>query len=264
MARLEGKIAIVTGGTGGIGRAIVERFAAEGARVVAADRNDPDPPFGEGGGAPVYQETDVTNAADVRALMDVTMARFGSLDVLVNNAGIEIEDGEKTIEETTEEEWNHLIDTNLKGVFLCTKYAIAPMRAKGGGSIINTGSISGFVADHKMPAYCASKGGVHMLTRCTAIDHGADGIRCNAVCPGWIMTEMTKKLFRKFPDPRAAEQGSVALHPVGRLGLPEDIANMALWLASDESGFTSGQFFTVDGGLTAASPIDTSMARPAE
>lgn len=265
MGRLEGKNAIVTGGTGGIGRAIVERFVSEGAGVVAADLKEPDPAFeaASDGSQPIFRKADVTKAADVRALIHFTIDRLGSLDVLVNNAGIEIEMAEKTVEETTEEEWDRLIGTNLKGVFLCCKYAVEPMRKSGGGSIVNIGSISGFVADHKMPAYCASKGGVHALTRCVALDHGKDGIRCNAVCPGWIDTSMTRQLFVKFPDPAAIERASVGFHPLGRLGLPEDIASMVLWLASDESSFATGQFFTIDGGLTAGSPIDTSMDRSA-
>ncbi|MCZ6734356.1 MAG: glucose 1-dehydrogenase [Planctomycetota bacterium] len=253
MDKLDGKTALVTGGTRGIGRAVAERFAAEGARVVVAGRSEPDPPFARNGdaAAPIYKRTDVASAADVRALVAFTVDRFGSLDVLVNNAGVEIE---KTIEETTEEEWDWLLGINLKGVFLCCKYALEPMR-RGGGSIVNIGSIEGFAASPRLGAYCASKGGVHALTLAIAVDHGTDGIRCNAICPGWIKTDMTTAYFEQLPDPEAAERSITALHPVGRLGRPEDIANMALWLASDESSFATGQLYVLDGGLTARNPF---------
>ena len=255
MGRLENKVAIVTGGARGNGRAIAERFAAEGARVAVCDVIAPELPFP--GDAMVFRHADVANGANVHSLIDATLDAFGGLDVLVNNAGIEIEQAKKTIDQVSEEEFDAIIGVNLKGVFLCSKYAIEPMRARGGGSIINVGSISGFVADHRMPVYNASKGGVHMLTRAVAVDNGVDGIRCNAVCPGWILTEMTEALFVDAPDPAAAEQAALAHHPVGRMGTPDDIANMTLWLASDESDFVTGQFFTVDGGLLAGSPIDT-------
>lgn len=251
--KLIGKTALVTGGTRGIGRAVAERFAAEGARVVVAGRSKPDPPFTRNGdaAAPIYKRTDVASAADVRALVAFTVDRFGSLDVLVNNAGVEIE---KTIEETTEEEWDWLLGINLKGVFLCCKYALEPMR-RGGGSIVNIGSIEGFAASPRLGAYCASKGGVHALTLAIAVDHGTDGIRCNAICPGWIKTDMTMAYFEQLPDPEAGERSVTALHPAGRLGRPEDIANLALWLASEESSFATGQLYVLDGGLTARNPF---------
>ena len=255
MDRLSEKVAIVTGAARGNGRAIATLFAAEGANVVVADVREPEPAFS--GDALIFHRTDITQSDEVEQLVEFTVERFGRLDTLVNNAGIEIEGGNRTVETLSQDEWDQIHNVNLRGVFLGCKHAIAPMRKNGGGSIINLGSISGFFGDRGMPAYNATKGGVHMLTRCVAVDHGADGIRCNAICPGWIMTDMTAGLFEHVADRDAAERHISAQHPVGRFGRPEDIANMALWLASDESGFASGQFFTIDGGLTAAAPLDT-------
>ena len=250
MSTLEGKVAIVTGSTRGIGRAIAERFAGEGARVVTSARREPreearreDLPF---------VRADVARESDVRALFQQTLDRFGRLDVLVNNAAVQLE---KSIEHTSEAEWDALMNVNLKGVFLCCREALRPMRASGGGSIVNVGSYDGFVADPGLAAYCASKGGVHALSRAIAVDHGKDGIRCNVICPGWIRTEMMDAYLRSLPDPEEAERAVVDQHLLGRLGRPEDIANLALWLASDESAFATGQLYVHDGGLTAHAPF---------
>ena len=227
----------------------MERFLTEGASVVAVARKPP-------GVLPkdnhlLFLAADVSLSADVTRVFDHCMARFGGLDILVNNAGIQLE---KTIEETSEEEWDQLIAVNLKSVFLCARAALAPMRRRGGGSIVNIGSYDGFVADPGLAAYCASKGGVHALSRAIAVDHGRDGIRCNAICPGWIETEMAERYIVSLPDPTAVRAGLSAIHPLGRTGKPADIANLAIWLASDESGFVTGQQFVVDGGLTARAP----------
>ena len=190
-------------------------------------------------------------------MVTFALERLGRLDILVTNAGVEIE---KTLEDTSEAEWDALMDVNLKGVFLCCKAAIPIMRGQGGGVIINLSSISAQLADPGLAAYNASKAGVAGMTRSIAVDHGRDGIRCNAICPGWIMTDMLRQTFAQAgPDPAAmaaAETAAVAQHPLGRLGQPEDIANLALWLASDEASFASGQLYTLDGGLTAGSPVD--------
>ena len=248
MSRLEGKIAIVTGGTRGIGCAIAQRFIDEGAHVVASARNAPEEEPGVDG--PDFVRGDVGREADVRAIFEHTIRRFGRLDVLVNNAAVQIE---KDIEHTSEAEWDALMAVNLKGVFLCCREALAPMRAAGGGSIINIGSYDGFVADPGLAAYCASKGGVHALSRAIAVDHGKDGIRCNVICPGWIRTEMMDAYLSSLAP--GAEQAIVGQHLLGRLGRPEDIANLALWLASDESAFATGQLHVHDGGLTAHAPF---------
>ena len=191
---------------------------------------------------------DVSDSAALKGVVEQTLERFGKLNILVNNAGVEID---KTVEDTEEEEWDWLIDINLKGVFLGCKYAIAPLRAAGGGSIINIGSYDGFAADPGMAAYCASKGGVHALTRAVAVDHGKDGIRCNVICPGWIRTEMMDQYLASQSSADDALEAIVRQHPIGRLGEPEDIANLALWLASDESSFATGQLYVHDGGMTA-------------
>ena len=250
MSMLSGKTAIVTGASRGIGLAIARRFVAEGARVVVASRSaPPDDALGE---ACRWEAADIADPAQVAALFDGVSARGGRVDVLVNNAGVQVE---KTVAETSEEDWDWLMGINLKGLFLCSRAAIRQMQGQGGGVIVNLGSVSGQIAEYGMAAYCASKAGVHGLTRAIAVDHGPEGIRCNAICPGWIRTEMMDQAFALADDPAAAERRALARHPVGRMGRPEDIAAMAAWLASDEAGFVSGQFFTVDGALPAASPI---------
>ena len=250
MARLTDKIAIVTGGSRGIGRAIVEQFLAEGASVVATARSAPQQAFPESESF-LFLAADVSRAADVENIFVRCQARFGDPDILVNNAGIQVE---KTIETTTEEEWDRIMAVNMKSVFLCARAALAPMRRRGGGSIINIGSYDGFAADPGLAAYCASKGGVHALTRAIAVDHGKDGIRCNAVCPGWIETEMAAAYLDSMADPAATRARLASIHPLGRTGQPADIASLALWLASAESAFITGQQFVADGGLTARAP----------
>lgn len=249
MPRLHNKIAIVTGGSRGIGRAIVARLLAEGASVVSAARGMPETPFPKTEQLH-WLQADVSRSQDVQALF-AAAERFGGVDILVNNAGLQLE---RTIEHTSEEEWDRVMAVNLKSVFLCSRAAIPLMRGRGGGSIVNIGSYDGFVADPNLAAYCASKGGVHALTRAVAVDHGRDGIRCNAICPGWIETDMLEAYYKSLPDPTAARSRINQIHPVGRTGKPDDIANLALWLASDEAAFVTGQLFTADGGLTAQAP----------
>jgi len=249
MARLAGKIAIVTGGSRGIGRAIVERFLVEGACVVTNSQHEPPVPF-PAGDRLTWLRGDVTRADDVQALF-ATAERFGGLDILVNNAGLQLE---RTIEHTSEADWDRVLAVNLKSVFLCSRAAIPALRRRGGGAIVNIGSYDGFVADPNLAAYCAAKGGVHALTRAIAVDHGRDGIRCNAICPGWIETDMLEAYYRSLPDPAAARRKIGEIHPAGHTGRPADIANLALWLACDEAAFVTGQLFTADGGLTAQAP----------
>lgn len=246
MGTLQDRSIVVTGGSSGIGAAIAARLVAEGARVLVGSRREPT----VDGAA--WVPTDVTAPAAVDALVAAAVDRHGGLDALVANAGVQVE---KTIAETTDDEFDHVMDVNVRGVFLCCRAAVRHMRDHGGGAIVNVGSVAGDTADHGLAVYNASKGAVHALTRAIAIDHGRDGVRCNAVRPGWIATEMAEVVFNQADDPAAMRAEAVARHPVGRLGSPEDVAAMVAWLVSDDAAFVSGSMFTVDGALTAQSPI---------
>lgn len=246
MARLNGKRAVVTGGRQGIGRAIVDVFLSEGATVTTCGRGPRPEGLAE---AVAWTTLDVANPEDVAAFA----TRIGRIDILVNNAGVQIE---KTVTESTDADWDLVMNTNTRGVFnLCR--AFIPLMGPG-ASIINLGSISGQTADPSMALYNASKAFVHGLTRSIAVDHGP-GIRCNAICPGWIETGMLEAGFELATDPAAAKVDALSRHPVRRFGRPGDIAAMALWLASDEAAFASGQLFTIDGGMTAASPLNPGL-----
>ncbi len=258
MGKLDGKVALVTGGRGGIGRAIVARFQNEGAQVYAAD-------LGEGGSLPDaapddsrFVRLDVTQEADAIAAMDQVRADHGHLDILVNAAGIEIE---KTIEDTTLEEWNRSFAVNVTGTFLTSKHALPLLRAAAAAgssaSIINFGSYDGFIADPGLAAYCATKGAVHALTKAMACDHGPEGIRVNAICPGYIDTPMLQSFFTGEGSGGGGQsidelqQAVRDVHPMRTYGTPEDIANLVNWLASDEARYASGQLWVLDGGLSA-------------
>ncbi len=248
--RLKGKVALITGGTSGIGSATAIRFAAEGAAVAITGRNTE---RGEqvvrdiiaNDGEALFIESDVRSAADCRRAVDQTLERFGKIDVLFNNAGVF---HPKSIPDLTEEEWDETIDSSLKGAFLMSKYVLPSMIERGSGSIIHTSSGWGILGGDKAAAYCAAKGGLIVMAKAMAIDHGPDGIRVNCVCPGDVMTPM-------LPDD-AAKRGMswddyevvAAERPLGRIGTTEDIANAVLFLASDESSFVTGDALVVDGG----------------
>ena len=241
---LKDRIALVTGGCGGIGRAICQRFHAEGAVVYATDIasftfDQPDIHV-------LYQ--DVSSEDDARAVMARVQEDHGQLDILVNAAGIEIE---KTIEDTTLEDWNRSFSVNVSGTFLTSKHALPLMRAAGGGSIINFGSYDGFIADPSLAVYCATKGAIHALTRAMACDHGPEGIRVNAVSPGYVDTPMLQSFFGESGDIESLKQAVRDVHPIRNYGQPEDIANLVNWLAGDEARYASGQLWVIDGGLSA-------------
>lgn len=255
---LKGKTALVTGGRGGIGRAIVARFLREGARVYAADLTTEGSLSAHDDDGSVFVKLDVTQEVDAVAAMKRVAQDAGQLDILVNAAGIEIE---KTIEETSLEEWNLSFAVNVTGTFLASKHALPLMRkatASGGtASIINFGSYDGFIADPGLAAYCATKGAVHALTKAMACDHGPEGIRVNAICPGYVDTPMLQSFFSgdgsggggKTID--QLQQAVRDVHPMRTYGTPDDIANLVNWLASDEARYASGQLWVLDGGLSA-------------
>lgn len=251
MKPLQGKIAIVTGGGRGIGRAIVERLLADGAQVVSCGRGDrPQALPAE----VIWVQADVSRTVDVKHIVSAAISAFGSVSILVNNAGIQLE---KTVADTSDEEWDLLVGINCKGTFnMCRE--VLPLMAEQGGSIVNLGSISGNVADPKMAVYNATKAFVHGLTRSIAVDHGPK-VRCNAVSPGWIMTEMAADGFALARDPELAKADALNRHAMRRFGTPEDIANAVAWLVSDQAAFVTGQCFTIDGGLTAASPLQPGL-----
>jgi len=241
---LDGKTAFVTGGSGGIGAAICERFAREGAQVIAADLTQ----TGESPNQVEYLAYDVTDDAVCRDTFAGLAERWDKLDILVNAAGIEIE---KTIEDTTLEEWNRIFAVNVTGMFLTSKYALPLLRKSAAASVINFGSYDGYIADPGLAAYCATKGAVHALTRAMACDHGPEGIRVNAICPGYVDTPMLQSFFGESGDIESLKQAVRDVHPVRSYGTPEDIANLVNWLASDEARYASGQLWVMDGGLSA-------------
>jgi NAD(P)-dependent dehydrogenase (short-subunit alcohol dehydrogenase family) len=249
--RLEGKVAIVTGAGRGIGEGIALRFAREGAAVVLAQRTASDgervaSAIEQAGGRALPVETDVRDEESVKALVKATLTEYGSLDVLCNNAGVGLL---RSVVDSTMAEYDYVMDPNVRGVFICMKYGIPPMIEQGGGSIINVASVASFVGFRRDAAYCASKGAVLMLTRQAALDYAPEGVRANAICPGFIDTPMLRVYCGSQPDPEAALGEVLAQHPVGRLGTPDDVAGAALYFASDDSVWVTGAALAVDGGL---------------
>lgn len=247
--RLAGKVAIITGSAAGIGRATAELFVREGAKVVVADRDGAAAAAvaDELGSAALACPTDVSRAADAKAMVERCLEAFGAIDVLVNNAGFGTIG---TVETTREEDWDALMAVNLKGVYLCSRFAIPAMRGRG-GAIVNTASNVAAVGIKDRAAYVASKGGVAALTRAMALDHAADNIRVNCVAPGVIASSYFDAMLQSVPDPASFKRALEARAPMNRMGTPMEIASCILWLASDEASFATGAMFTVDGGMTA-------------
>ncbi len=245
--KLQDRVAIITGAGSGIGQATAELFAREGAAVIVADNrekraNATVDRISEAGGRAAASVVDVTSTADVQRMVNDALQTYGRLDILYNNAGT-IRPGKAP--DLDEADWDIVLNTNVKAIFLGAKYAIPQMRD--GGAIVNTASISGITADPASIAYGASKAAVINLTRCLAVDHAGDGIRVNCICPGVIATPPVLRWI--FVD-EADRQRIAKMHPLGRMGQPEDIANAALFLASDDASFITGEALVVDGGFT--------------
>lgn len=252
MGRVSGKVAIVTGGASGIGKEACLLLAKEGAKVVVADMD----PSGASvaaeisrSGEAIFLKLDVSEEASVEKAFAEAKDRFGRIDILVNNAGIT--GVKKPTHEITAEEWDRVMDVNVKGVFYCTKHAIPYMKAAGGGSIINIASVIGMVAYTAAPPYVASKAAVRLMSKTDALIYSKDRIRVNAIVPGYIWTPLIENALKAEGNVEAGKKALEALHPIGHLGEPLDIAYGILYLASDESKFVTGSDLVIDGGYTA-------------
>ena len=252
--RLNDKIAIVTGAGSGIGRAIALAMVREGARVVLVGRRKDrveavarEVPR-EGQGSAMVLTADVSKRAEIEHVLQETVKAFGGINVLVNNAGI-LHAG--TAEQITEAQWDETFSINVRGLWLLSRAVLPHLRKAGGGSIINVASVLGINGVRNRAAYSASKGAVVLLTKCMAIDHGHENIRVNAICPSFVETDLTAAVLSKAADPDAIRRERIGVHPLGRLGQPEDLAGLAVYLASEESAWVTGATFPVDGGYLA-------------
>jgi NAD(P)-dependent dehydrogenase (short-subunit alcohol dehydrogenase family) len=251
MGRLDGKVSVVTGGATGIGRAAVRALTAEGSAAVLGDVDERGgqavaEELRAGGAAATFVRADVRSMADVRRLVSTAVEEHGGLDVIVNNAAVAIPG---SAGEISEEDWRDVLEVNLSGVWRGMRCAIPIMLERGSGSIVNIGSVQSHVGFLGWAGYAAAKGGVDALTRQAAVEYATRGIRVNAIVPGTILTEMNEKIMRDSGDPDAQMRQWVSMHPMGRIGQPEEVAAAVVFLASDESSFVTGAHLRVDGGM---------------
>lgn len=244
--RLSGKAAIITGGGSGIGKAIAQAFVREGAKVVIAGRDDKKlkAAAAEIGGDCLAVSADVSKTSDVQKLVDAALGKFHGINILVNNAAVLLPG---TAESLSEEDFDQTFSINVRGLWLMSRAVLPHMRAAGGGSIVNIGSVLSLVAARNRVAYSASKGAVMAMTKAMALDHAGENIRVNCIAPGIVETEMVAR----FSTDENARKQRIAMHPMGRFGQPEEVASTAVFLASDESGWTTGSVLTIDGGYSA-------------
>ena len=249
-SRLKNKTAIVTGAGSGIGRACAIALAREGTRVVLVGRRKErlEETASAIGKSAFVLAADVSKNNEIARVVEFTMAHFGRLDVLLNNAGV-LHIG--TAEQITEEQWDETFNINVRGLWLLSRAVLPAMRKSGGGSIINMASVLGINGARNRASYAPSKGAVVLLTKCMAIDHGHEHIRVNAICPSFVETDLTAAVISQAPNPKSVRAERIAVHPLGRLGQPADIAELAVYLASDESTWVTGSVFPVDGGYLA-------------
>jgi NAD(P)-dependent dehydrogenase (short-subunit alcohol dehydrogenase family) len=250
MGRVDDKSVVLTGGASGIGRASARMLAAEGAAVVIGDVDEAAAGVAEeirnAGGRATFVRTDVRSWDDVRHLVDAAVGEHGRLDVIVNNVGVAIGG---SAGEMSEEDWNRVLDVNLSGVWRGMRLAIPEMLKTGGGSIVNVSSVQSLVGFVGWAGYAASKGGINALTQQAAVEYASQGIRVNAIIPGTILTGMNEGILREHPDPDGLMAQWTAMHPIGRIGQPEEVATAVVYLASDESSFVTGMLLRVDGGM---------------
>ena len=251
MGRLDNKVAIVTGAAMGIGKAAALAMAKEGAKIAIADLDDAagnatSEEIRQAGGEAFFQHTDVGKSADVQAVIEATVTRYGKLDVMFNNAGVAISG---SADEISEDDWNRVLNINLGGVWRGIKYAVPHMIRNGGGSIINSSSVQSLLGFLDWAGYAASKGGINALTQQAAMQYAPSQVRINAIAPGTIMTPMNERIFDTVPDPHTLIQSWNAAHPIGRFGQAEEVAALVVFLASDEASFITGTIIRIDGGM---------------